>query len=103
MLIAALVAALDAEGGSDRIPVLGLIEPIDPEIRVVARRSGAAALDVPTARAALHAAAGVTLVEDDRASLTRLAGPPAPALQGSLAIGRLVLLGGTRSARGPRD
>ena len=94
MLIAALVAALDAEGGSDRIPVLGLVEPIDPEIRAVARRSGAASLDVPAGRAVLHAAAGVVLVEDDRTALTRLAGPPAPALQGSLAIGRLALLGG---------
>ena len=94
VLIAALVAALDAEGGSDRIPVLGLVEPIDPEIRAVARRSGAASLDVPAGRAVLHAAAGVVLVEDDRTALTRLAGPPAPALQGSLAIGRLALLGG---------
>ncbi len=94
VLIAALVAALDAEGGSDRIPVLGLVEPIDPEIRAVARRSGAASLDVPAGRAVLHAAAGVVLVEDDRTALIRLAGPPAPALQGSLAIGRLALLGG---------
>ncbi len=71
VLIAALVAALDAEGGSDRIPVIGLVEPIDPEIRVVARRSGAAALDVPTARAALHAAAG----RDARRGRPRVAHP----------------------------
>ena len=94
VLIAALVAALDGEGGSDRIPVLGLIEPTDPELRAVARRSGAATLDVPPERAALHAAAGVVLIEDDRSALLRLAGPPVPALQGSLAIGRLTLLGG---------
>ena len=94
VLIAALVAALDGEGGADRIPVLGLVEPIDSELRGVARRSGAATLDVPLARAALHAAAGVVLVEDDRTSLLRLSGPASPALQGSLAIGRVTLLGG---------
>jgi hypothetical protein len=88
------VASVDREGGSDRIPVLGLIEPIDPELRAVARRSGAATLDVPPQRAALHAAAGVVLVEDDRSSLQRLTGPPDPALQGRLAIGRLALIGG---------
>jgi GntR family transcriptional regulator/MocR family aminotransferase len=94
VLIAALVAALDGEGSSDRIPVLGLIEPVDPDLRATARRSGAATLDVPPERAALHAAAGVVLVEDDRPSLLRLAGPAAPALLGSLAIGRLALIGG---------
>jgi GntR family transcriptional regulator/MocR family aminotransferase len=94
VLVAALVAALDAEGGPDRIPVLGFIGPTDPELETVARRSGAAVLEVPADRAALHAAAGVVLVEDDRPALLRLAGPPGPALQGSLAIGRLVLLGG---------
>jgi GntR family transcriptional regulator / MocR family aminotransferase len=97
VLIAALVASVDGEGGSDRIPVLGLIEPIDPELRAVARRSGAATLDVPPQRAALHAAAGVVLVEDDRSSLPRLTGPPDPALQGNLAIGRLALIGGLDS------
>ena len=94
VLVAALVAALDAEGGTDRIPVVGFVEPVDPELRVVARRSGAAALDVPADRAVLHAAAGVVLVEDDRPALLRLAGPPGPALQGSLAIGRVTHLGG---------
>jgi GntR family transcriptional regulator/MocR family aminotransferase len=94
VLIAALVASVDGEGGSDRIPVLGLIEPIDPELRAAARRSGAATLDVPPQRAALHAAAGVVLVEDDRSSLLRLTGQLAPALQGSLAVGRLALIGG---------
>ncbi len=93
VLLAALVAALDREGGSDRIPVVGLLVPADPELRALARRGGAAALDVPTNRAALHAAAGVVLVEDDRPALLRLTGPATPAIQGSLAIGRTVLLG----------
>ncbi|MEO8229798.1 MAG: PLP-dependent aminotransferase family protein [Chloroflexota bacterium] len=93
VLVAALVSALDRENRSDRIPVLGLLSPADPEVRRLARRSGAVTLDIPLERAALHAAAGVLLVEDDRSALLRLAGPPPPALQGSLAIGRLALLG----------
>ncbi len=94
VLVAALVAALDAEGGPSRIPVLGLLEPTDPDLRTVARRSGATTLDVPVERAAVHAAAGVVLVEDDRMNLLRLAGPPDAALQGSLGIGRIALIGG---------
>ena len=92
--MAALVGALDREGGPERIPVLGLLAPVDPELRALARRTGAATLDISPERATLHAAAGVVLVEDDRSALLRLAGPPPPARQGSLAIGRLVLLGG---------
>ena len=94
VLIAALVSALDREGGPDRIPSWASLRPVDPELRALARRTGAATLEVPLERATLHAAAGVVLVEDDRPALLRLAGPPPPALQGSLAIGRLVLLGG---------
>lgn len=94
VLLVALISALDAEGGPSRIPVLGLLEPVDPEMRTIARRNGATTLDVPADRAALHAAAGVVLVEDDRAALLRLAGSPPSALQGSLAIGRIVLIGG---------
>ncbi len=94
VLLAALIAALDAEGGPSRIPVLGLLEPVDPALRTIARRNGATTLDVPVDRAAVHAAAGVVLVEDDRAALLRLAGWQPPSLQGSLAIGRVVLIGG---------
>ncbi len=94
VLLAALIAALDAEGGPSRIPVLGLLEPVDAALRTTARRNGATTLDVPIDRAAVHAAAGVVLVEDDRAALLRLAGWQPAALQGSLAIGRIALLGG---------
>jgi GntR family transcriptional regulator / MocR family aminotransferase len=94
VLLAALIAALDAEGGPSRIPVLGLLEPVDPALRTLARRNGATTLDVPIDRAAVHAAAGVVLVEDDRAAMLRLAGWLPPSLQGSLAIGRIVLIGG---------
>ncbi len=94
VLLAALIAALDVEGGPSRIPVLGLLEPVDPALRTIARRNGATTLDVPIDRAAVHAAAGVVLVEDDRAALLRLAGWQPPSLQGSLAIGRIALIGG---------
>ncbi len=94
VLLAGLIAALDAEGGPSRIPVLGLLEPVDAALRTIARRNGATTLDVPIDRAIVHAAAGVVLIEDDRAALLRLAGWRPAALQGSLAVGRIVLIGG---------
>lgn len=93
VLIAALVAALDRERRSDRLPVLGFLPPCDPGWVETARRAGAATLAIDPARAPLHAAAGVVLVEDDRPALLRLGGPASPALQGGLGIGRVTLVG----------
>ena len=93
VLVAALVAALDRERRSDRLPVLGFLPPADPGWVETARRAGAATLGIDPSRAPLHAAAGVVLVEDDRPALLRLGGPAQPAIQGSLGIGRVVLIG----------